>query len=94
MSSLEGVGIEVFQRCPHLRGSTVSEGVLISGISSNNFFPSILGDASPPVFSCGSGSTVDVTQLCDGVADCGGLLPADDETAVICDSKLHREMYC
>ena len=47
------------------------------------------------MFSCGPGLTLPLADLCDGVADCGligGLRPADDELAVICDSKLEREV--
>ena len=48
------------------------------------------------MFSCGPGLNLPLTSLCDGVADCGligGSRPADDETAVICDSKLQRKIY-
>lgn len=47
----------------------------------------IIGGTSQ--FDCGNGVLIDLNMLCNGVDDCAsGARPGDDETAVICDSKL------
>ncbi len=57
----------------------------------------LLGDSTPPVFSCmeESSVTVPLTALCDGVDNCGpaGGEEGRDETATICDSELTSSIF-